>query len=182
MPTRTSSGGDFSIRFEFQPTFADQYLAHFAVLRHSPVSTLVAHSIFPLLGIAILVSSYISEPEHQLPLLFPWVLALLCMAFTPLIMALVLMINRRAHRNLVTGKHTLVLSPDGVRMAGPVSETFVKWEAMERIVETHSFVLLFFSRGTAFFLPKRSVPSAQELASLRQFVSLRLKQKPHQVA
>ncbi|MDH5761192.1 MAG: YcxB family protein [Gemmatimonadota bacterium] len=46
------------------------------------------------------------------------------------------------------------ISPEGVRTRGPIAECEIGWEAVRRSRETERFFLVFFSRSSAFYIPK----------------------------
>jgi len=83
------------MRFEFTPTFGEQYLASFAVLRRSLIQ-LIAGALFPLMGLVILVT--IVALERRVPTAYEFLIITLTLAFTPLITAFTVWMYRRKNR------------------------------------------------------------------------------------
>jgi len=59
--------------------------------------------------------------------------------------------------------------PDGLVTRTGITESKLGWEAVLEVVETDKFLLFFFSRQCAYFLPKRAIPP-DELPVLRGFL------------
>src|SRR5439155_1285263 len=96
------------MRFEFTPTFGEQYLASFAVLRRSLIQ-LIAGALFPLMGLVILVT--IVALERRVPTAYEFLIITLTLAFTPLITAFTVWMYRRKNR-LVQGAHRITFEDE----------------------------------------------------------------------
>ena len=157
------------MRFEFTPTFGEQYLASFAVLRRSLIQ-LIAGALFPLMGLVILVT--IVALERRVPTAYEFLIITLTLAFTPLITAFTVWMYRRKNR-LVQGAHRITFEDEGVRVAAPAFDTLLRYSAIRKVAETKRFLLLFFSAYGAQYVPKRVIPPEQ-LSTLRQLLRERV--------
>jgi len=46
----------------------------------------------------------------------------------------------------------------------------IRWAAIQRVVETRDFFLFFFNARQAHYLPKRAIPTAEDLQHVRELV------------
>jgi len=153
------------MRFEFTPTFSEQYLASFAVQRRSPIQ-LIAAALFPLMGLFIIVT--IVAFERRAPTAYEFLIIAFALAFTPLITAFTVWMYRRKNR-LVQGAHRITFEDEGVRVAAPTFETLLRYSAIRKVAETKRFLLLFFSAYGAQYIPKRII-SHEQLDTVRQLL------------
>lgn len=65
---------------------------------------------------------------------------------------------------------TRELSADGLRVLCPMRDTRLRWEGIQRAVETQAFFLFFQNDRCALYLPKRAVSGPGELQRVRDLV------------
>jgi hypothetical protein len=68
------------------------------------------------------------------------------------------------------GQQTYEFSPEGLKMAGPLSNVAVAWGGILSVVETREFLLFFVQKNLAYFLPKRVRANSTELSELRALI------------
>lgn len=153
------------MQFEFTPTFGEQYLASFAVLRRSLIQ-LIAGAVFPLMGFALLVT--IVALERRAPTPHECLVIGFTLAFTPLMTAFAVWMYRRKNR-LVQGAHRITFEDEGIRVTAPAFDTLLRYSAIRKVAETKRFLLLFFSAYGAQYIPKRII-SHEQLDTLRRLL------------
>jgi YcxB-like protein len=80
-------------------------------------------------------------------------------------------VSKAYHANpAMQGQQTYEFSPEGLRMAGPLSSVTVAWPGIISAVETSEFLLFFVQKSLAYYLPKRAVQRSTELDELRALV------------
>jgi YcxB-like protein len=72
---------------------------------------------------------------------------------------------------------TRTVDEDGFRVDGTGQSVALQWQGIHSIVETSEFMLVFPNESCGYYIPKRLVPSPEELESLRQLLRARLGQK-----
>src|SRR5437016_8221612 len=145
------------MRFEFTPTFGEQYLASFAVLRRSLIQ-LIAGALFPLMGLVILVT--IVALERRVPTAYEFLIITLTLAFTPLITAFTVWMYRRKNR-LVQGAHRITFEDEGVRVAAQAFDTLLRYSAVRTVAGTKLWLLTFFSAYGSHVSASRFIPPRQ---------------------
>lgn len=167
-PHATALGDDegtgVSLRFEFETSFREQYIASLTVLSRLPLQIAVS-AIFPLAGVFLIFVRFVT---HTFGLFDAFIIGL-CFGFTPLLTALNVWLYRRRNKASV-GQFVYEFDPNGMRISGGAFDLKLKWEAIWRVTETKNFFLFFVSTRMAQFLPKRCIVDTQQLSHLRQFV------------
>src|SRR5256885_2387582 len=145
------------MRFEFQTDFREQYIATLTVLRRIPLQMAVS-IIFPFFGLLLLVSSLIAGSLGPANI----VLISFMLGFTPLMTAFSVWLYRRRNKT-AAGPFVYLIDQQGITISGRTFELKLAWQGILKVVETKRFFLFFTSPQMAQFLPKRCIPSAQEL-------------------
>lgn len=158
-----------SVTFDVEFGYWTAYKAELRLFLRSP-GQLAVSSVVPLAGLFILYTIVVhheklSASEIALELL----IVLLCVLFTPLIMAFTLFMNRRGN-SLNRGHFTYRVDSSGIRASSNEVESTVKWAAIRRVVETKSFVFLYIAPGRAISLPMEQLESAGVLEDVRGIV------------
>src|SRR5213594_1008501 len=83
---------------------------------------------------------------------------------------------RRTRRLDPSAKGTLTrtLSEEGFRIDGTGQSGELRWEGIHSVVETTDFLLVFYNRLCAYYVPKRLVPAPVELQALRSLCRAKL--------
>jgi heme/copper-type cytochrome/quinol oxidase subunit 2 len=70
------------------------------------------------------------------------------------------------------------IAPEGVSVANPVFSSAYRWEAFQRVQETPNLFILFLSTLTFVLIPKRALPDAQAIDSLRGTLRTMIAERP----
>ena len=83
---------------------------------------------------------------------------------------------RRTRRLDPSARGTLVrtLSNDGFRVDGSGQSVELRWDGIHSAVETPEFILVFFNRLCAYYIPKVLVTQSGELGRIRELLSAKL--------
>jgi hypothetical protein len=157
------------MRFEFQTSFQEQYIATLSVLFRIPLQIVVS-AVFPLGGLFLLLFSIATDSLSLANL----AVILLCFGFTPLLTALGVWLHRRRNMTSV-GPFVYEIDDQNIRVTGGVFELKLAWQGIHKVVETKRFFLFFVSPRMAQFLPKRAVTNAEQLSELRQLVAAKVR-------
>ena len=74
----------------------------------------------------------------------------------------------RQHQACIAHDQVRVVSDDGIEVPCVSSDVKIQWQGISRVLETPEFILFFTTPNCAFQLPKRAIPSAEQLDALRQ--------------
>jgi hypothetical protein len=154
----------FSLRFEFETSFLEQYIASLTVLSRLP-SQIAMSAVFPLAGLFLIFVSFFSNTFG----VFDAFIIGLSFGFTPLLTALNVWVSRRRNKTSV-GQFVYEFDLDGIKISGRAFDLKLKWEALWKVRETKKFFLFFVSPRAAQFLPKRCIVDTEQQSQLRQFV------------
>jgi len=153
-----------ALRFEFETSFREQYIASLTVLSRLPLQIAIA-AIFPLAGILLIFLSFVTDTFS----LFNALIIGLSFGFTPALMALNVWLHRRRNKTAV-GQFVYEFAPYAMKISGGTFELKLRWEAIYKVRETNKFFLFFVSSRMAQFLPKRCIVGNDQLFLLRGFV------------
>jgi hypothetical protein len=83
---------------------------------------------------------------------------------------------RRTRRLDPSAKGTLTrtVSEEGFRIDGTGQSGELRWEGIHSVVETADFLLVFYNRLCAYYVPKRLIVTSSELESLRSLIRAKL--------
>lgn len=70
--------------------------------------------------------------------------------------------------------HGAAFDDDGYEATTAAGTTRRHWPAIRRAVETPEFLLMYFSKQWAYYLPKRAIPSDDELRAVRRLLREKL--------
>jgi predicted MFS family arabinose efflux permease len=157
------------MRFEFIPSFREQFLATLAVQRRSTIP-LISAAVFPLMALYLLYAIVVHG--GRTPTAYELMIIVFAFSFTPLVTGLTVWMHRRKNR-LVQGVYRFMLDDVGIHVSAPAFETVLKYSAIRKVVETKRFFLLFFSANAAQYIPKRAIPDG-EIGTLRDFLTTRI--------
>jgi len=129
--------------------------------------------VFPFLLLGLLASSVLRAAGTQPPLvialsLLPYLLVV-ALWFALVFWAQFYLAARRTRQldPSTRGVLTRTLTADGFRIDGTGQAVDLRWEGIHSAVETSEFFLIFFNRLCAYYVPKRLIPSLQELNEMR---------------
>ncbi len=71
----------------------------------------------------------------------------------------------------VRGEWTFEIRSDGLTARGPMTTTTVSWDAIARVVETPEFLLFYYAKNCAYFLPTHAIATAADMHAVRLIVS-----------
>jgi hypothetical protein len=152
------------MKFEFTPTFTEHYLASLAIILHSPFQFLLSLC-FPGFGLLVLL---VHANQQEWP--SPWesFIVLCSLLFTPIV-TLINVALLRSRNKTVHGIRQFTIDDEGLRIAGPAFEVFLKWPAILMVRETGPFFLFFVGSQLAHFVPKRAL-SPTDLEQLKAVI------------
>jgi hypothetical protein len=137
-----------AVKFKF--SFEDRLRASLVLMRRSPMS-LISASIFPLVGLALFVTSLLYEPRVSA---VDSALIVACFAFTPFAILFSTYRAHRAQRDLPF--HSYEFSSSGLHVATDATDLRQAWKA---ILEVHERSGSLASVHTAFpFAPSQTRP------------------------
>ncbi len=116
--------------------------------------------------------------EWNLVLLFsalPWLLLLALWAFL-LRWGDSYLSARRTRRLDISARGTLTrtISAEGFRVDGTGQSSDLRWEGIHSAVETPEFLLIFYNKLCAYYVPKRLIPTPLELQAVRDLLLAKL--------
>jgi hypothetical protein len=149
-----------TVRFPFWTA----YRANLVLVRYMPLSLIVSF-IFPCAGIYLV---YMLIRYHQPLTLLNVVIILAAFLFTPLILALSLLMTRRKNP-LAVGPFKTSFDDEGIHSSAETFNSTIKWKAVTRVVETRSFIFLFIAPRRAQCIPLADIPPGL-LAPFRQLI------------
>ena len=150
-----------------------QHYRAYRVAFHRQPSVWIAYAFFGLLPPAILVAAHFARgtpwaelwSEHWRLLIWG---PLFIVAGVPLLHLMNVRQLRSRNRTLA-GAQSYAFSRDGFRTWGPLFNTAVLWDGVDRVVETRGYLLIYVSAVAAYFVPVAAVPPAERPA-LRQIL------------
>ncbi len=128
----------------------------------------------PLIVGSGLVFIALGKPWQEMWLLGGIALALL------LLQIIIPIVQRRALRRAYSetpslrGPQVYEFSETGLVMTGVGSSSTVVWDSLVEAIETEEFFLLYFSKRTAFYLPKRATSDEAQRTALRELLRTQL--------
>jgi hypothetical protein len=150
----------------FSPTFSDLFLATLAITLYRK-RLLALHAVFPLVGISMLIFVAFAGK----PITFGMVLiALVCVAFTPIMVALMLW-STRLKSKLTEGPITYRFDAIGMHLSNAVFSQTILWAALVRVRQSRRFFFIFIAPAYAHFIPVKVLRDQGVLDELRNLVS-----------
>lgn len=160
-----------SIRIRFQPTFVEGVRVIFAVYRFQPVVRLIRWAGWTALAVGAggLATGLISRGTA----LFLLSLALLIILLITLVPVMLYRLASSGNR-LARGERSYLLDDDGIHTSLATAESFVRWDALDRVRETRRYFLLYSSNQCVFCLPKWAVEAPDDPVTVRDLLQLRV--------
>lgn len=78
------------------------------------------------------------------------------------------MLKEGPNRGLV-GRHTLILSPEGIRDLSEVGETSSLWASVEKVIRDPNYLLIYNSAVSAYVIPAKAFSSATDLQAFADY-------------
>ena len=154
-----------SVSLDISFPYWTAYKATLQVLIRSPLQILLS-AVFPVLGL-YLVYLWVTHHHHMTP--YDFILLFVCFFFTPITTAISLYLVRR--RNPLTiGPFKYVFDASGIHASGAAFETTIRWQAIRKVVETRSFVLIFVAPTRAISIPVAQLQAAGIVEALRNII------------
>ena len=151
-----------AVKFKF--SFEDRLRASLVLMRRSPMS-LISASIFPLVGLALFVTSLLYEPRVSA---VDSALIVACFAFTPFAILFSTYRAHRAQRDLPF--HSYEFSSSGLHVATGTTDLRQAWKAILEVHERSGFLFLFFGKR-AHCIPIRAFSNAAEVQAVKKLAS-----------
>ena len=162
-----------ALTFEFRLDPAETVRASQIVARRRPFGWTERWAL-PLIVGSGLVFIALGKPWQEMWLLGGIALALLLLQiFIPIVQRRAL---RRAYDETpsLRGPQVYEFSETGLVMTGVGSSTTVGWDSIVEAIETKEFFLLYFSKRSAFYLPKRATSDEAQRTALRDLLRTQL--------
>ena len=74
----------------------------------------------------------------------------------------------RNHRACIPHDQIHVVSHEGIQAQCQTSDVKIQWNGISRVLETPEFFLFFTTPQCAFKVPKRAIPTAEQVEAVRQ--------------
>jgi hypothetical protein len=142
------------------PSFRDHFVASLLLIRYQRVF-MVFHVVFPSFGIFLLMTPLMGYRLGPIEIL----LALFCLSFTPLIIALTVWAAGRQNK-LAHGPVTYVFDSDGMHTSRPAFTQTIQWSAIPRVRRLKRFLFVFIAPARAIFIPLRDLSHPDDLDQL----------------
>jgi hypothetical protein len=145
------------------PTFWEIFVASIILLRYR-WQFIILHAIFPLAGLFLLLTPFITGDRiGPVEIL----LALLAFSFTPLITALAVWQTRRRNK-LAQGPFTYFFDAEGMHTSGAAFSQTILWTAIPRIRRSRQFLFIFIAPARAYCIPMRAIGDSRFFDDLRR--------------
>jgi hypothetical protein len=135
---------------------------------------------FPIVLLAVLFGGRLLAGELQFDLvsvvsLLPWLLFLV-LWIVLLRWGEFYLAARRTRRLDPSAKGTLTrtFSAEGFRIDGAGQSVVLTWKGVHSAVETREFLLIFLNKACAYYVPKRLIPTPDELQAVRDLLRANL--------
>jgi hypothetical protein len=151
-----------SISVTTNPTFWEVFVASIILLRYR-WQFIILHAIFPLAGLFLLSTPFITGDRiGPVEIL----LALLAFSFTPLTTALAVWQARRRNK-LAQGPFTYSFDAEGMHTSGAAFSQTILWPAIPRIRRSRQFLFIFIAPARAHCIPLREISDSRFIDDLR---------------
>lgn len=163
------------ISTELRFPFWIMYRATLNILLRSPLQ-LVFALIFPAAGV-FLIWTWVTRhhPFH----LYEVAILILAFGFTPIVVAFAMFMARRKNP-LIAGPFTYTFDDNGVRVTGALTDSTIKWAAIQRVRKSKNFLFLYIAPTTAISLPIAQLEAAGCYEEVDSMVSARAVQGAQQ--
>jgi hypothetical protein len=172
------------LRFEFKWDEAEHARLIRAVMRHRLTGRL-NRAAFPVICGAfllfVLVVPFLRPNPNPLPVwraAVPWLL-LLGLWLVALRWGLPYLSARRFRRENHCARHPMrrIIDAHGLRTECETTSTDIRWHGMRGVVETPEFFLFYVTRSCAVQLPKRAIPTRQDVRRVRNLLKQQFGQR-----
>jgi amino acid transporter len=151
-----------SISVTTNPTFGEYFIASLMLIRYRS-RLILLHAIFPLAGLFILFSPFITGNSIGLVEIL---MALLALSYTPILTAYSIWISRRRNK-LKQGPFTYSFDSEGMHTSGAAFKQTILWTAIPRVRRSRQFLFVFIAPATAHIIPLREISDPRFFDDLR---------------
>ena len=155
-----------TIRITYRLTFGEMYRASLAMSGRSVLGWLV---LIIFAGQGLYIASVYARSARA-PVVLTVFVILVGLAVLPLMNAVTVFVALRTKRTL-PAVCTFTAGPNGISLSDGISSTKVVWSSLHHVVETRRFLLVYFSRLEAVFVPVRAVTEAGQLEELNKLLA-----------
>ena len=159
-----------SIVVHVQCSYGTAYRACLRLIMLSPIR-LINFVIFPVAGFYLI---YIFIKNHYIPSTWNILVVIFALGFTPINLGLSLFLIRRKN-TLGQVKSTYEFTEDGMRTYTELADSSFKWVAVQRVIETKSFMFFFVAPNHTLLLPLKALKTDENLRALRELVKHHVK-------
>ena len=146
-------------------SFWDQFVASLLLIRYQRLF-MVFHLVFPSFGVFLLMTPFLGYRLGSVEIL----LALPCLFFTPLIIALAVWAARRQNK-LAPGPTTYVFDAEGLHASGPSFTQTIQWPGILRVRRLKRFLLIFVGPARAIVIPLRDLSHPEDMDHLLEMAA-----------
>ena len=150
------------------PTFGEVFLASLVLLRYR-WQFIILHAVFPLAGLFLLLTPFITGDRLGVVEI---VLAFFALAFTPLVTAFAVWSARRRNK-LAQGPFTYSFDAEGMHTSGAAFSQTILWTAIPRIRRSRRFLFIFIAPARAHCIPIREISDSRFFDDLRSIAGSR---------
>lgn len=138
------------------------YRAALQIIIRSRIQLIIS-MIFPIAGLFLVYGWF--KLNHTMSLYDTGIL-FLCFFFTPIIVASMLLLTRRRNP-LAKGPFIFSFDDEGIHSSGEAFTSLIKWTAIQKVVETGSFIHFYLSPSQTLSFPIDQLQAADCLDALR---------------
>jgi hypothetical protein len=142
------------------PRFSDQFVASLLLIRYQRVF-LLFHLVFPSFGVFLLMTPFLGYRLGPIEIL----LALPCLFFTPLVIALAVWAAGRQNK-LARGPITYIFDAEAVHTNRPAFTQTIQWPGIPRVRRLKRYLFIFIGPARAIFIPLRDLSHPEDLDRL----------------
>jgi hypothetical protein len=164
-----------SVTFTGQVSFAMHYRATRAVVARSKVMVF-NYGFFIGVPLLVIVSQLFEKRDVSRPSVVGipvWLLLLTGPVFVLLFLPLCHALNvwqRRRNNASLQGVLTWTFGTEGFESHGGTFDVRLRWDGINRVVETKDFLLVYIAASTAHFVPKTCAATPQDLGKARAII------------
>lgn len=150
-----------AIRLEFPFSFWDRVWSNLVLIPQRKL-TFAIHFVFPLAGLLVL---WLTLTSPRSPRLFDYALVAACLAFTPLITFITILINHITNKAFHE-PFVYTFDNEGIHVHAATYQYSNPWTAITLVKPLGGFLMFFFGPGTAHAIPLKAIRNANQYEPL----------------
>ncbi len=165
-----------ALAFPFTMTQRDRYRVQRALSRRSRGARIYQWSCVLLAALTQVIAILRASRHHASIALAiaewaPYTVFLMLWGFALIPFSQWIAARRHMKVPAIRGEWTFEIRSEGLTARGPMTTTTVSWDAIERVVETPEFLLFYYAKNCAYFLPTHAIATEADMHAVRLIVS-----------